>query len=139
LNDVEQLYQASLAELASVRNELSIVNGTKTNAVPLDGVRFQRRCTEEEKQVLLETFATCKSLMKENEQKVDETGVVIKEITWFNLYSEGEYHAFIDQIPTFPAFKKLVMKLIEENYAPDDPRQILSYGYITGPKNGNKN
>ncbi len=86
MNDVELLYQASLAELASARNELSMVNGTRTNAVHLDGVRFQRRCTEEEKQVLLETFVTCKSLMKENE---DETRLVSKEISWFNLYSEG--------------------------------------------------
>ena len=73
--------------------------------------------------------------MKETE---NETCVVSKEITWFNLYSEGEYHAVIDQIPSFPAFKKLVMQLIEENYAPEDPRHILSYGYITGPKNGEK-
>jgi len=61
-----------------------------------------------------------------------------KEITWFNLYSEGEYNPFIDQIPTFPSFKELVNRLLKENYAPDDPRHILSYGYITGPKNGDK-
>lgn len=114
---------------------MTVLDDSRSSAVLLDGIQFQRSCTEEEKQILLETFATCKSLIKDKE---GDSSVASKEISWFNLYSEGEYHPFIDQIPTFPAFKKLVMQLIEENYAPDDPRYILSYGYITGPKNGEK-
>ena len=114
---------------------MNVLDGSRTNAFPLDGIRFHRSCTEKERQILIETFETCRNFKKGN---VDEMVHIIREITWFNLYSEGEYHRFIDQIPTFPALKRLVMQLIEENYAQDDPRHILSYGYITGPKNGEK-
>jgi len=109
---------------------------TETTASFGAGIQFTRKCNDEERAALSETFNTCQRLMNITEVPV-EGGP--REIHWTNLYCDSQFHAQKDNIPSFPAMEKFVQNIIAENYEVDDPRHILSYGYIIGPKNGTTN
>ncbi len=110
-----------------------VSNWIETTASYGHGIQYQRPCTEEEKTILQETLKSCQVVMD-----VQGSAGVHKEIHWTNLYAEDEYHPDVGKIPSFPAYEAFVHKLIAENYLPDDPRHILSYGFIVGPANGTK-
>lgn len=115
---------------------------TETTACFGAGIQFTRKCTDEERAALSETFNHCQRLLNIAEAPVTggEGGEgAAREIHWTNLYCEGKYHAQKSNIPSFPAMEKFVQEIIAENYAADDPRHILSYGYIIGPRNGTTN
>ena len=108
---------------------------TETTAAFGAGIQFVRSCTSDERKTLTDTFATCSKVMKVLDRSdVNDT----KEIYWLNLYADGQFHQDVDKVPSFPAYKTFVENLIKENYEEDDPRHILSYGFIVGPANGDK-
>lgn len=110
-----------------------VVSWTETTAAYGAGIQFTRKCTTSEQAVLQSTFESCQRIM--NIQETTKVGDE-REIHWTNLYSEGQYHPQRDEISTFPLLEKFVDDIIRENYEDNDPRHIISYGYIIGPKNG---
>lgn len=109
-----------------------VVSWTETTAAFGAGIQFTRVCTDSERETLSKTFETCQSILniKDSTKVGDE-----REIHWTNLYSEGQYHPDRDRIPTFSKLEKFVHGIIAENYEANDPRHIISYGFIIGPRN----
>jgi hypothetical protein len=113
-----------------------VVSWTEMTAAFGAGIQFTRVCTDSEREMLSKTFETCQRILNiQDSMKAGDE----REINWTNLYSEGRYHPDRDQIPTFSQLEKFVHDIIVENYEADDPRHIISYGFIIGPKNGTIN
>ena len=109
-------------------------------------MEFIRECNENEISILKNVHASTllnvphpstTSNMPEDESDDSNKDSTVKasEITWVNLFNEGKLADFFEKHPQKNEMMGWVKQLVKDNF--NEHREILSFGYITSPKNGN--
>lgn len=131
---------------------LFIVQNWKETTATLhqQGMEFVRECSTKEIDLLKQSYSETTSLLGINvpsrgldniaqepeDENKDNSDSNKAEISWINLFHSGKHAAFWAQHPLKKDMDKWVRDLIVENFPNEKDRVILSYGFITAPKNG---
>ncbi|EFC36787.1 predicted protein [Naegleria gruberi] len=112
-----------------------IVVNWKETAVTLhqEGIEHVRKCNDTE----IEMLKTAHEATLNTPVELDDEATKINEITWVNLYNNGKISPVFENHPLQKEFHDWVKSLVKSNWLDEQDRIILSYGFITAPKNGN--
>ena len=103
-----------------------VANWKETTAkLHQQGIEFVRECTPKEVELLQESYNATKPESNNSE-----------EISWFNLYTNGQYLKSFENHKLKKAMDEWTRKLVVENFPTETDRVILSYGFLIAPKHG---